>query len=347
MLDGLAAARGVLDTDGSTSWELATLAGTGGGTFGDSLVVRFESDQRVAIAKLVRRNDVESDHPLWWRREVDVYQSQWLRDRLPTGMGLPDCVGSTTTDEAAVIVLSEVSFAREGRTARWYGELADRLARMNGLSIAPASAPTWVTRRFVAYETDQACTGIADTLANRSSRIATVIDLWRPLLERIAATGTQLVDALHSFPVGLHHLDAFSRNAARSGDHFLLIDWAYAGLAPLGCDAASLIAVTAMHSDTPTARLDEFHDVVVDAYRAGLRSVDAAVSADELQAAIDIALTLRFARFLTQIHGAGDRLEPSVTAMTGRTLDASMTSWMSLARHLEPHARQALANIRG
>ncbi len=347
VVEGVAAARRLLDVHGSEIWQISTLAGTGGGSFGGSVVVRFESPTRTAIAKLVRRNDLAADHPSWWRRELDVYRSQWLGDRIPVGLSLPDCLGSMTTDDAAVIVQSEVSFDREGRTAGWYGDLAIHLGQLNGPSADPNVAPPWATRRFVAHETEAAALLIPDAVANRSLIIADVIDLWAPLLERIALAGTQLVDVLDSFPVGLHHLDAFSRNATRVGERFVLIDWAYTGLAPLGYDAASLIAITAMHGDVPGARLGEFHDAVADCYSTGLRSVGVELPSDDLRFAIDVALTLRFARFLTQIHDAGDRLEPIIAAVIGRPLNESMKSWMSLAHHLVPSAERALASVGG
>lgn len=347
VVEGVAAARGMLDVHGSEIWQVSTLAGTGGGAFGGSVVVRFESPTRTAIAKLVRRNDLAADHPSWWRRELDVYRSEWLGDRMPVALSLPDCLGSTTTDDAAVIVQSELSFDREGRTAGWYEDLAIHLGQLNGPSADPAVAPPWATRRFVAHETQTAVSLIPDAVANRSLIIADVIDLWGPLLERIALAGTQLVEVLSSFPVGVHHLDAFSRNATRVGERFVLIDWAYTGLAPLGSDAASLIAVTALHGDVPGARLGEFHDAVVDGYGTGLRSVGVGLPSDDLRLAIDVALTLRFARSLTQMHSAGDNVAAIIAAAIGRPFTESMKSWMSLARHLAPSAERALADVGG
>lgn len=347
VIEGVAAARGMLDVHGPEIWQISTLAGTGGGAFGGSVVLRFESPTRTAIAKLVRRNDLAPDHPWWWRRELDVYRSEWLGDRMPVGLSLPDCLGSMTTDDAAVIVLSDLPFDRESRTAAWYGDLAILLGQLNGPSADPAATPPWATRRFVAHETDEAVSLIPDAVANRSLVIADVIDLWGPLLERIALAGTQLVEVLSSFPVGLHHLDAFSRNATRVGERFVLIDWAYTGLAPLGCDAASVIVVTGLHGDVPGARLGEFHEAVINGYTAGLRSVGVELPTDHVRLAIDVALTLRFARSLTQMHGAGDSIVSIIAGAIGRPFTDLMVAWMSLARHLAPSAKRALASVGG
>lgn len=347
IVDGVAAARHLLDVHDSENWRTSTLSGTGGGTFGGSVVVRFESPTRTAIAKLVKRNDVAPDHLSSWRRELDVYRSEWLRERMPVGLGLPDCLGAMTTEDAAVIVQSDLSFERAGRTVGWYGEFANHLGQMNGHVAEPAVAPPWATLRFVADESETAVSLIPDTVAHRSLLIADVIDLWTPLLERIALADTKLVDALSSFPVGLHHLDGFSRNATRVGERFVLIDWAYTGLAPLGCDAASVIIVTALHADVPGGRLVEFHDAVIDGYTAGLRSVGVELPADDLRLAIDVALTLRFTRSLTQMHSAGDHVVPIIAGAIGRPFNELMTAWMSLARHLVPSAERALADVGG
>ena len=345
--EGIAAARALLDLHSLENWQTSTLSGTGGGTFGGSVIVRFESPSRTAIAKLVKRNDLSSDHPSSWRRELDVYRSDWLRDRMPAGLSLPDCLGSMTTENAAVIVQSELSFDRAGRTLDWYSELANLLGQMNGPGADPADAPPWATRRFVAHETETTVALVPDAVANRSLLIADVFDLWAPLLERIALAGTLLVDALTSFPVGIHHLDGFSRNATRVGERFVLIDWAYTGLAPLGCDAASVIVVTGLHGDVPGALIGEFHDAVIDGYATGLRSVGVELPADDLRFAIDVALTLRFARSLTQMHTAGDNVVSIIAGAIGRPFTELMTSWMSLAHQLEPSAERALSGVGG
>lgn len=344
-VDALAAARGLLDVHDSQAWQTSILGGSGGGSFGDSVVVRFESRTRTAIAKLVRRNDLAPDHPSWWRRELDVYSSEWLSDRMPDGLSLPNCLGSITTNDAAVIVMSDMSFDRSDRTAAWYGELARQLGRLNGPSANPATAPPWATRQFVKRQTEDACSIIPDAVASRPLAIADLIDRWAPLLERIALAATQLVDALSTYSVGLHHLDAFSRNATQVRERVVLIDWAYAGLAPLGCDAASLIALTALHGDVPGGRLDEFHGVVADGYADGLRSVGLGLPSDDLRYAIDVALTLRFTRFLTRIHAAGDKLERNAASVGGRAFTESMRSWTLLANHLVPSAERALAGV--
>lgn len=345
--EGIAAARGLLDLHGPENWQTSTLSGTGGGTFGGSVIVRFESPTRTAIAKLVKRNDLSPDHPSSWRRELDVYLSDWLRDRMPAGLSLPDCLGSTTTDDAAVIVQPELSFDRAGRTLDWYSDLANLLGQMNGPCADPADAPQWTTRQFVAHETGTTVALVPDALANRSYLIADVIDPWAPLLERIAEAHTTLVDALASYPIGIHHLDAFSRNATRVGERFVLIDWAYTGLAPLGCDAASVIVVTGLHGDVPGALLGEFHDAVIDGYATGLHSVGVELPAHDLRFAIDTALTLRFARSLTQMHTAGDSVVSIIAGAIRRPFTELTTSWMSLAHQLEPSAERALSRVGG
>ena len=49
VVEGVSAARVLLDVHGSENWQTSALSGTGGGTFGGSVVVRFESPTRSAI----------------------------------------------------------------------------------------------------------------------------------------------------------------------------------------------------------------------------------------------------------------------------------------------------------
>ena len=129
------------------------------------------------------------------------------------------------------------------------------------------------------------------------------------------------------------------------GERVVLIDWAHTGLAPLGCHAASLIALTSLQGDVPGDRFDEFHGAVAGGYADGLRSVGSELPSDDLRYTIDVALTLRLTRFLTRIHAAGDKLERNTASVGGRAFTESMRSWTLLANHLVPSAERALAGV--
>lgn len=344
--DAMRVAHDLLRSERPQQWRVTTLTGTGGGTFGDSVVSRFWSPERSAIVKIVRRNEVRPEHPHSWRRELDIYNSEWLRDRLPPGLRPPECLGSAATDQAAVIVLADVPFDDPlDRDAAWYGELATLLACLSTSSVDDVSVPSWASRRFLEHEITLVQSAIPDVVRQRSPAVEEVIDVWRPLLERLAPVGDQLVEALRDLPVGLNHLDAFSRNATRVGDHFVMIDWAYTGLAPIGCDAASLIAITGMAREVPGGELDALRDAVTTGYASGLASGGIQVSAEQLEMAIDVALTLRFAGFVTQIHRGGDNIAAMVETSTGRPFSEARSIWTELAHDMVPAAERALAVV--
>jgi len=344
--EATAVAHRLLGADEPQEWQVTTLTGTGGGTFGDSVVSRFDSPGRTAIVKIVKRNEVGSDHPLSWRRELDIYNSEWLRNRLPAGLQLPDCLGSATTDDAAVIVVADVPFDDPlVRGVAWYGDLATLLARLSACAVDDPTVPSWASRGFLEYEIGLVESAIPDVVKQQSPAVDEVIDVWRPLLERVGPVGAQLVDALRSLPVGLNHLDAFSRNAARVDDHFVMIDWAYTGLAPVGCDAASLIAITAMAREVPAGDLDSLREAVTTGYASGLAAGGVQVSTEQLDFAIDVALTLRFVGFLAQIHRGGDNIAAMVEAISGRPFSEARSIWTALARYLTPAAERALSSV--
>lgn len=331
------------------TWEERLIHGSGGGALG-SAVVRFGSGDPASepwsvVAKLVRRNDAAPEHRDYWRRELDVYESTWMCDRLPNGSTLPSCVGSAETDECAVLVLEDVDFDdRDARSMGWYRDFARVLGRLNGARVA-GDAPAWLTRDFLAVEAARTSELAAAALADPPASLAGVHRSWAEPLRRLSTESENLAGWLDRLPVVLSHLDASSRNVARRGDDFVVIDWALTGLAPVGTDLAGLFSITMMHADVPADSLADFEAAVYEGYLTGLRDADEPVDADLVAVAFSAALTLRFGRFLTEVHGVMHRDPTMPSAIAGRPIDEVIAAWEALAAHLVPHAERALAAV--
>mgnify|MGYP001819330591 CR=1 FL=1 len=80
-------------------------------------------------------------------------------------------------------------------------------------------------------------------------------------------------------------------------------------------------------------------------YASGLASGGVRVPIEQLDLAIDVALTLRFAGFSTQIHRGGDNLAAMVEAISGRPFSEARSAWTALAHYLTPAAERALASV--
>ncbi len=337
--EGMAAA---IDLLGDNSWRATRLPGTGGGTFG-SVVFRLENGNESAIAKVVRRNEFPRDNALYWERELLVYESDWLSTVLPAELRLPGLRGVARTSESGVIVLEAVPFDdRQQRDFAWYHELAGSLAKLNAVSVHVDETPDWLTRDFLGTEARAAAETIPEMLAKPSHHLTTVLNAWRPIIDRVATDHTAIVDSLGFLPVGPNHLDAFSRNAARVHSKFVMIDWAHLGIAPLGCDAAGVIAMGVMHSDVPANDVDAFFESVVHGYVDGLAAAGQEISEDQLADAIAIEVALRFARFLGQANSAGDAIPGIVEALNELPFQQVMPQLTADSESLCQRALEAL-----
>lgn len=344
--DGIDAATALVDREMRSRWSTKVLHGTGGGTFGGSAIVELDSPEARYVVKLVRRNDTAADHPLNWRRELDVYGSRWLEERLPDGIVLPHCHASAVTESAAVIVMEAVDFDQPAhRSVEWYSDLAVELGRLSGATLDAQDPPHWATHRFIAHEMDAADKVFPLMLAAPVSVLRELDERWRPYLRRLVPATGSLVAALDDEPTSLNHLDIFSRNATRVGDRFVLIDWAYSGVAPIGSDAAAVIVVSAIFGDVPMGDFDAFIDAVVSGFISGLAEAGGDIRADDVHRCIDQEMTLRFAKFLTQLHTVGDAVPDVIARVSGRSFEDALSSWLALADALAPSTERTLAAV--
>jgi hypothetical protein len=343
---GIEAATAMLARDAQSRWNTTVHHGTGGGTFGGSAIVQFDSPDERFVVKLIRRNDAAADHPLNWRRELDVYRSQWLQDRLPDRITLPRCHASAVTDTAAVIVMEAVTFDDPAhRSVDWYGDLAVELGRFSGTTLDASEAPPWATRGFVAYEAEAAIETLPAMLEEPVPAIRELMEKWQPLLRQLGPAAGQLVADLNDQPSSLNHLDIFSRNAARIGDRYVAIDWAYAGIAPVGSDATAVLVISAIFGDVDMGDFDAFSDAVVSGFIRGLDQSGVDIPADQVRRCIDHEVTLRFARFLSQLHSIGNDVQTVIEAVSGRTFQDAFSGWLALADALAPYAERTLATV--
>lgn len=332
---------------GGGPWDVTLMPGTGGAQWGSS-VARLRAGDESVVVKVICRNDADLADPASWRREPDMYRSAWLVELMPDGLATPACLASTVDDETAVLVLEDVPFDdRDARSVEWYGRLAERLARLNAAPLD--GVPEWASRDFVASEAALAVAPIPDMAAAPSPLVADLVDEWRPVLERLVAAMPQVLDGLAARPHGFHHLDAFSRNAAEVGERMVLIDWAFAGVAPIGTDAAAVVAMTSIFGDAPDGDVAALHRSVVDGFAAGVAAArdqpDVVVDLPDLEASIETLLTLRWTGFLSQAHALGEALVDTVESVSGRPFDEVRQVWAAGSEFVLPMADASLARV--
>ncbi|NNE12863.1 MAG: hypothetical protein HKN41_11545 [Ilumatobacter sp.] len=169
-----------------------------------------------------------------------------------------------------------------------------------------------------------------------------LVDRWRPLFERLLDAMPVLLERLERWPEGFGHLDAFSRNAASIGDRMVMIDWAYAGIAPVGTDAAGIVGMTGMHGDVTGDDLGRLYRVVVDEYTAGLHAAGLEIDPADVEATVALLLVLRWTGFMTQIHALGDRLVEVAESVGGRPFADTAAAWAALSELVATLAESVL-----
>lgn len=273
-----------------TQWSCSQLqGGVGGGTFGTA-IYRFEGechDQENTITWsfiLKVLYPIENQHPAhshYWKREVHAYQSGWLTNLSGT-LVAPRCFGVVEYPEACWLWLEDVIDARPGQwTVEDFGTAARHLGEFNGAYLTAAALPDWpwlsiqwirqdvaqvtatMTQLHAALEHPLVRRLLPDQSANK------VLRLWE---ER-----ETFLEVLERLPQTLCHFDAFRRNLFIRNDpngqpQTVAIDWAFAGIAPIGAELVSLVWVSQVFGETGPKQAHGLDQHIFENYVVGLRA---------------------------------------------------------------------------
>lgn len=221
--------------------------------------------------------------PDGWDREVHAYRSGLL-DALPAGLAAPRCYAIEERPGAVWLWLEDVA---DEAGARWpitrFALAARHFGRLNGMFLTERRLPDdpWLMRGLLPARAG-AVAGFWDRFADlRGEPMARRIwpgDLADRAL-RLWGERDRMLAVLDSLPQTFGHGDADRRNLfARRGptgvDETVAIDWAYAGVAPLGAELPSLITSSVLWSQGVGADdLGELADHCLAEYLAGLDDV--------------------------------------------------------------------------
>ncbi|GAA1590306.1 hypothetical protein GCM10009789_49940 [Kribbella sancticallisti] len=239
-------------------------------------------------------------HWNYWRRELEVYRDQELRDHLDgTGLALPEAK-TEEYDGGAVLHLEDISglagteFALEDHAA---------LARACGRWQAkPASEVPWTSRGFLRdYSTtrDVPWELLNDDAAWRQPLIA---ENWPTGLRagwaKLTANRDDLLDLVEQLPRARCHLDLWVSNVIRrpTGE-IALLDWAFTGDGALGEDLGNHIPDAVFDLFWPAERLPELAETCVENYLEGLREGGWRGDPDQVRLAV-MASTVKYAWLL-------------------------------------------------
>jgi hypothetical protein len=216
-----------------------------------------------------------------WRTEAEVYSSE-LSTALPAGLRMPtiylteelgdDRIRLWMEDVAATTATWDLD--RYARAARLLGRLAGRFPE--GRLPAGVAARVEVPRvYFEGRIVNDVLPRLRDDSLWAEPVIAETVDpTLREDLMALAAEGPAILDALDAVPRYFAHGDACPQNLLIDPDdpaNLVAVDWALAGLRPVGSDLGQLLAGRAESGDLDPTALPAVHEAIVPAYLEGLR----------------------------------------------------------------------------
>jgi hypothetical protein len=277
----------------------------------------------------------DARHWNYWRREVEVYRDDELRDQLAeAGLVLPQA--EVTDDSGGAVLMmediegapgTEFSLAEHAALARACGRWQAR----------PAGDRPWTSVGFLRdYSTtrDVPWELVDDDAAWQQPLIAqTWPDTLRPAWRQLLAHRNELLELMTRLPRARCHLDLWVSNVIqRPTGELALFDWGFTGDGALGEDIGNHIPDAVFDLFWPAERLPELAETCIDNYLDGLCEAGWRGDPDQVRLAV-MASGVKYAWLLP--------------LLLARASDTSHSAYHQQAdsRHLFHQRGQALAFV--
>jgi hypothetical protein len=275
---------------GSTIYRLSGTAKVGDSEKSWSLIIK-------AIQRDQAKDDPDGCH--YWKRDPLAYKSGILYEL--TGQVIaPRCLDVRENADGSIwLCLEEV----KGDHARpWslelYARAARQLGEFNGAYLAGQPLPdeTWITHDWLRKYLQEAAPSVdyirqnpADTIINRM-----LPGMTMPLTLAIWEEHERMLKVLDAMPQGFCHQDAFDRNLFYRGEELVVIDWTYAGIAPVGTEVAALVGAALGVAGFPVSQAKALDQACVENYLEGLRQAGYQPDPRQVRLCFCLTLALRY-----------------------------------------------------
>lgn len=300
MTGGIFRVAGVAQADGQTQpW---------------SLILKVVSP--AAWQAMTAAEPMPKSHPLYWKREVLVYQSGWL-DRLPGGIRGPRCYASVEQSDGTIWLWLEE--AQDCFGEAWpleqYARAARCLGRFNGAYLGGEPRPPfgWLGQVGSPRGVIEHYRWIEPLVRDPSVWEHPLLRATFPpaliaRLPRFWDERHKLLDALERLPQTVCHQDAWRGNVYSprgTEDELVLIDWAYVGYSVLGSDLADLAVAgyNLLAVAPPPAAIDA---AVFSAYLDGVRAAGCQTPREAVRYAYITCAALKYGCLLIWLRDMAD-----------------------------------------
>jgi len=214
----------------------------------------------------------------YWKREALAFESRAL-EQLPGGVVAPRCWGVTQLEVGAVAIWLEE--LRDDGPSSWsladYGQAARHFGCFNAAYLR-GERPldhSWYSHDWMKGRVEACATPVALLLEHRDNPW---IQRMHPpdVLERILRVWEErewFYRVIAGLPQTFCHQDAFRRNLFRRGhahEETVAIDWAGAGIAPIGAEMVPLVVTTVGMHEFEVERWRELEGAALAGYLQGL-----------------------------------------------------------------------------
>ncbi len=267
------------------------IAETRSGAVGWSLIQKVTEGPGLASAYLY-------DNGL---REFRAYESGLLDDLAPHVRAARAYGLDRSADGRLVLWLEDLGVAGRRLSRPGLMRAAADLGRLAGRWRGRVPSHPWMFAGWIdRHRQPEAIRPARERIRTLRARGAIEDRLGHPIgdVETLIADQARIALLLAELPQTLCHHDAVGSNVfSRPRDGYgetVLIDWEMVGPGPTGADLASLLFASARRGDLPASLAIEAFGDAREAYAAAMESVSGRVSRDEIEAAVDAAIALRW-----------------------------------------------------
>jgi hypothetical protein len=234
----------------------------------------------------------------YWQREALVAQSD-LFDALPIGLRVPKFLGITRISDRECWLWQE--YLPQDHEWTWddYGQAAYRLGKWQGDHQEHSSYP-WICQEWMSGWVHGPLTsifGMVEGMNGYEHPLLTAYFASEELaaLRHLWADRQIYLDRLAQLPQTMCHLDAHRGNLSWQSDDLAVLDWAFVGEGALGEELAAFIGATLLLDYVTLADAEQWEQVALDGYIAGLRAAGWSGDKALIWEAYRCAMPLRYA----------------------------------------------------
>jgi len=239
----------------------------------------------------------------YWRREVDVYQSDFL-ENLPGGIRAPQCFAVQEQGQGRIgLWLEDIVGDKLEWSIADYGQVAYDFGRFNGFYLTAQPIPTypWLSQQWLRGFVERTIPSIAllqQTLDHQWVKRVYLPDVAQNLFQ-LWAEREWYLQILTCLPQTLCHMDAFRRNifirrAPDESQETVAIDWAFVGSGAVGEELVPLIEASIGFMEVDLSDVLELENQVLEGYLAGLSDVGWQGDARQIRLGYTAAASLRY-----------------------------------------------------